>query len=102
VPAFARAIGIDYSGAATPTVSQKGLRVYLAESNSPHAEVPPPSSPRKYWIREGIAEWRPAFARQPWPSSSPESFAARTHGGAGRGVGEFWRSRLDPCRQRVP
>lgn len=29
-PAFARIIGIDYSGAETPTASLKGLRVYLA------------------------------------------------------------------------
>ena len=31
MPAFARTIGIDYSGAETPTASLKGLRVYLAE-----------------------------------------------------------------------
>ncbi len=30
MPAFARYIGIDYSGAQTPTTSLKGLRVYLA------------------------------------------------------------------------
>jgi hypothetical protein len=29
-PAFVRTIGIDYSGAETPTASLKGLRVYLA------------------------------------------------------------------------
>ncbi len=28
---FTRHIGIDYSGAQTPTASLKGLRVYLAE-----------------------------------------------------------------------
>lgn len=55
--AFARTIGIDYSGAETPTASLKGLRVYLAEGDAAPAEVPPPPSPRKYWTRRGIAEW---------------------------------------------
>jgi hypothetical protein len=54
---FPRRIGIDYSGAATPTASLKGLRVYLAEGNAPPAEFPPPPSPKKYWTRRGIAEW---------------------------------------------
>jgi hypothetical protein len=57
MPAFARYIGIDYSGAATPTASLKGLRTYLAEGDAPPAETPPPPSPRKYWTRRGIAEW---------------------------------------------
>ena len=55
--AFARYIGIDYSGAATPRASLKGLRVYLADHATPPAEVPPPPSPRKYWTRRGIAAW---------------------------------------------
>lgn len=57
MPAFARHIGIDYSGAQTPTASLKGLRVYLAEDGGAPAEVPPPPSPRKYWTRKGIAHW---------------------------------------------
>ena len=57
MPAFARYIGIDYSGAQTPRDSLKGLRVYLAEGDAVPAEVPPPPSPRKYWTRKGIAEW---------------------------------------------
>ena len=56
-PSFARYIGIDYSGAETPTSSLKGLRVYLADRASPPEEVLPPPSPRKYWTRRGIAEW---------------------------------------------
>jgi hypothetical protein len=47
-PAFARYIGIDYSGAETPTSSLKGLRVYLADRTKPPEEVLPPPSPRKY------------------------------------------------------
>jgi hypothetical protein len=54
---FKRYIGIDYSGAQTPTASLKGLRVYLSEGSAPPAEIQPPPSPRKYWTRRGIAEW---------------------------------------------
>lgn len=57
MPAFTRHIGIDYSGAQTPTTSLKGLRIYLAESGALPMEVLPPPSPRKYWTRKGVAEW---------------------------------------------
>ena len=57
MPAFARYIGIDYSGAETSSASLRGLRVYLAEGKAPPVEVQPPPSPRKYWTRRGIAEW---------------------------------------------
>jgi hypothetical protein len=57
MPAFARYIGIDYSGAETPTASLKGLRVYRSDDDGSPVEVPPPSSPRKYWTRRGMAEW---------------------------------------------
>jgi hypothetical protein len=55
---FQRYLGIDYSGARTPTASVKGLRVYEArpESREP-LEVPPPPSRRRYWTRRGVAEW---------------------------------------------
>ena len=49
MPAFARYIGIDYSGAKTPSASLKGLRVYRVEGDAPPVEVLPPPSPRKYW-----------------------------------------------------
>jgi len=54
---FERYIGIDYSGAETPSSSLKGLRVYLADQKHESVEVQPPPSPRKYWTRRGIAEW---------------------------------------------
>ncbi len=57
MPAFARTIGIDYSGAQTPTASLPGLRVYLAAGDELPVEILPPPSPRKYWTRKGIAEW---------------------------------------------
>jgi hypothetical protein len=56
-PSFERYIGIDYSGAQTPSSSLKGLRVYVADRTVPPQEVQPPVSPRKYWTRRGIAEW---------------------------------------------
>lgn len=56
-PAFDFYVGIDYSGAQTPTASLPGLRVNMADRNSPAAEVPPLPSPRKYWTRKEIAEW---------------------------------------------
>jgi hypothetical protein len=56
-PAFERYIGIDYSGAQTPTSSLKGLRVYSADRLTAPQEIEPPRSPRKYWTRKGIAEW---------------------------------------------
>jgi hypothetical protein len=56
-PAFDRYIGIDYSGAETPTASLKGLRVYMAHQASLPVEVQPQLSPRKYWTRRGLTEW---------------------------------------------
>jgi hypothetical protein len=57
MPAFEQYIGIDYSGAQTPTSSLPGLRVYQATPVTPAQEVSPPPSPRKYWTRSEIAEW---------------------------------------------
>lgn len=56
-PAFERYVGIDYSGAQTPSSSLKVLRVYAADRVTAPQEVLPPPSPRKYWTRRGIAEW---------------------------------------------
>ena len=39
MPFFARHVGIDYSGAQTPTASLKGLRVYLAQADAPAEEI---------------------------------------------------------------
>ena len=35
LPSFTHHIGIDYSGAQTPSASLKGLRVYTAEGDTP-------------------------------------------------------------------
>ena len=57
MPFLDRYIGIDYSGAQTPTSSLKGLRVYMADRTLSSIEVQPPPSLRKYWTRPSIAEW---------------------------------------------
>jgi hypothetical protein len=54
---FERYIGVDYSGAKTPTSSLPGLRVYMADPSTPPSELQPPQGPRKYWTRRGVAEW---------------------------------------------
>ena len=65
LPRFDRYVGIDYSGAQTPTASLKGLRVYAADRSCSPTEVPPPPSPRKYWTRRGVAEWLVQELRKP-------------------------------------
>ena len=64
---FIRYIGIDYSGAETPTSSLSGLRVYEADTEHDPFEVPPPPSFRKYWTRRGIAEWLADQLLKPLP-----------------------------------
>lgn len=54
---FSRYVGIDYSGAKTPTASLPGLQVYMAHGDSSPTQVLPPPSARKHWTRRGIAEW---------------------------------------------
>lgn len=56
-PQFERYIGIDYSGAQTPTSSLKGLRVFAAEGTHHPTPVEPPPSLKRYWTRRGLAEW---------------------------------------------
>lgn len=63
MPQFARYLGIDYSGAQTPTSSLRGLRLYSASPTTPPVEIPPPTGPRKYWTRRGLAEWLAAELR---------------------------------------
>ena len=54
---FERYVGIDYSGAETPTSSLPALRVYSADCLTPPQEIVPPPGQRKYWTRKGVAEW---------------------------------------------
>ncbi len=66
--AFWRYVGIDYSGAETPTASLPGLRVYVARGGAEAAEVLPPPSPRRHWTRRGVAEWLVACLREEEPT----------------------------------
>src|SRR5579871_247902 len=68
MPLFSRYIGIDYSGAETPSSSLKGLRVYLTDGEPPPFEVQPPQSPRKYWTRRGVAQWLVELLAQDTPA----------------------------------
>jgi hypothetical protein len=54
---FARYLGVDYSGAQTPSSSLPGLRIYGTTASAAPAEIGPPPGPRKYWTRRGLAEW---------------------------------------------
>ena len=65
---FQRYIGIDYSGAETPSSSLKGLRVYMATSADDATEVPPPPSPRRYWTRKEVAHWLLEKLSEPIPT----------------------------------
>jgi hypothetical protein len=63
--AFTRYIGINYSGAETPTASLKGLRVYCADSGAQPLEVQPPPSPHRL-----LPDW-PTFLddfQRHWPT----------------------------------
>jgi hypothetical protein len=72
---FERYIGIDYSGAATPETSLKGLRVYLCTPHREPVEVDPPAGPKRYWTRRGIADWLVARLGQ-----GPRSLVGIDHG----------------------
>ncbi|MGD1212750.1 MAG: hypothetical protein ABR973_15525 [Candidatus Acidiferrales bacterium] len=74
-PAFERYVGIDYSGAQTPTSSLKGVRVYAADCLTGPHEVKPPRSPRKHWTRRGVAEWLTERL-----SEGPRTLAGIDHG----------------------
>ncbi|MCX6938640.1 MAG: hypothetical protein NTU80_12240 [Verrucomicrobia bacterium] len=67
-PRFARYLGLDYSGAETPTSSLKGLRLYSATPDTDPVEIPPPPGPKKYWTRRGVAEWLAATLRDGPPT----------------------------------
>jgi hypothetical protein len=62
---FSLHIGIDYSGAQTPTSRLAGLQVYAATTGPPE-RIPTPAAPESKswnWTRQEIAEWLIAQAR---------------------------------------
>lgn len=67
-PAFARYIGIDYSGAGTPQTGLTGLRVYRAGFAAQPEEIPPNAGASKYWNRAGLAHWLAERLAEPVPT----------------------------------
>ena len=66
IPAFDRNVGIDYSGAQTPTSSLKGLRVYVADRMSTPVEVAATERPQILdAARHSRMVSRAAFRRPP-------------------------------------
>jgi hypothetical protein len=62
---FATYVGIDYSGAETPTSRLRGLQVYRAGEGLPE-RVSTPSQPEERhwnWCRSEIADWLIGLAR---------------------------------------
>ena len=57
MPSFDSYVGIDYSGAQSPTSRLPGLRVFVADRVAEPVEVRPTGVPRKHWTRRGVAEW---------------------------------------------
>ncbi len=53
---FSRYIGIDYSGAQTPTSRLRGLQVYVAAGGQPQ-RIAPPAPQATNWTRQEVAEW---------------------------------------------
>jgi hypothetical protein len=103
-PAFCHYIGIDYSGAETPTSSLKGLLVYHADIGEAPTEVLPPPSSRKYWTRRGVAEWLVA-----WLSEKPATMVGTDHGFSfplryfeAHGLKPDWPAFLDDFQRHWP
>jgi len=72
---FERYLGIDYSGAATPTSGLPGLRVYEAAGTSAPVEVRPPAGPSRHWTRRGLADWLALRLRE-----APRTLVGIDHG----------------------
>jgi len=59
---FERYIGIDYSGAQTPTSRLRGLQVYEARQGSGPVKITLPADRARSWSRQEIAQYcRAAF-----------------------------------------
>ena len=68
MPQFLRYLGIDYSGAQTPTRSLPGIRVFSATPAQGPVEILPPPSSKKYFTRRGLAEWLATELREGPPT----------------------------------
>ena len=57
MPLFHRYIGIDYSGAATPSSLLTGLTVFVADRDSEPQQQSSPDSRSRKWGRQTLASW---------------------------------------------
>ena len=104
MPQFERYIGIDYSGAATPSTSLKGLRVYVSSGSTQAAEVMPPAGLRKYWTRQGIACWLEGQLSERIPTlvGIDHGFSFPLHYFNRHGLAPDWPSFLDDFQLHWP
>lgn len=102
--AFERYIGIDYSGAETPIASLKGLRVHMADRDTPPVEVQPPAGSKKYWTRRGIAEWLTEVLTEDIPTlvGIDHGFSFPLRYFAEHGVPLDWRAFLEDFQHHWP
>jgi hypothetical protein len=101
---FARYIGIDYSGAQTPSSSLPGLRLYAADTVHTPEEIAPPRSPRKYWTRRGLAEWLVAELRGALPTlvGIDHAFSFPLRYFEAHSLAHDWNSFLDDFHRHWP
>ena len=83
---FVRYIGVDYSGAETPTSSVRGLRVYGAKGSSLPTEILPPPSPRKYWTRRELAHALVRWLSEDIPTLSASTMRSRSRFGTSKSM----------------
>jgi hypothetical protein len=79
VPSFEFYVGIDYSGARTPTDGLPGLRVYAARRGERPVAVrpvtPAGARSRRHWTRRGVAGWLAARLQE-----GPRALVGIDHG----------------------
>lgn len=93
-PAFARYVGIDYSGAERPTSSLKDLRVYFAHGGAEAGEVPPPGTGE--WLGKRLSEDVPTLAGIDHGFSYPLRYFETHH------LPPDWQAFLDVFQQHWP
>lgn len=104
MPAFARYIGIDYSGAETSTSSLESLRAYIAIGASEPTELLPPQGPRRYWSRRSLAEWLAELLCEESPTlvGIDHAFSFPRRYFEKYGLGPSWPDFLDDFQRHWP
>ncbi len=102
MPRFARHLGIDYSGAATPETGLTGLRVYEAVAGGEPVEKRPADG--RHWSRRTLAAWLEAELR-----AGPPTLVAIDHAFGlplayveAHGLAPDWRSVVDDFVRHWP